>query len=122
MIKNIDRESKRKKIHWRIKKRVEGTNERPRLSVHRSHKNLYLQLVNDIENKTLFAVSTQSKDFKSVSKKGGNLDASKKLGALAAKLLQEKGFNKIVFDRGGYLYHGRIKTLADALREGGIQF
>lgn len=122
MITFVDRESRRERRHLRIRKRMEGTRERPRLSVHRSHKNLLLQLVDDFEARTLFAISTLAPEFREISAKGGNIAAAAKLGELAARKMREKGFEKILFDRGGYLYHGRIKALADALRAGGMLF
>ncbi len=122
MFKVVDRQFKRQKRRWRIRKRLIGTLERPRLSVHRSHQHLYLQLVDDSQNKTLFAFSTKKKEFQKASSKGGNIDGAKTLGELASGLLKAKGFESIVFDRGGYLYHGRIAALAESLRKGGIQF
>src|SRR3989338_3318339 len=122
MFKVMNREAGREKRHWRIRKRVTGTVARPRLSLHRSHQNIYLQLIDDIEQKTLASFSTQSKEFKGVYPKGGNIEAAKKLVELAAKAFKSKGYERIVFDRGGYLYHGRVKALADALRAGGLQF
>ena len=122
MITFVDRESRRERRHLRIRKRMEGTRERPRLSVHRSHKNLLLQLVDDFEARTLFAISTLAPEFRQILAKGGNIAAAAKLGELAARKMREKGFEKILFDRGGYLYHGRIKALADALRAGGMLF
>ncbi len=116
------KESQRKSRHYRIRRKVSGTAERPRLSVKRSKKNLVCQLVDDIGAKTLFAFSTADKKFTSASKKGSTIDAAKTLGKIASSEMKTKGFTKIAFDRSGYLYHGRIKALADALREGGINF
>lgn len=99
-----------------------GTKERPRLSVFRSHKNLYIQLMDDFEEKTVFSYSTLKEAFRKGTGKGGNLPAAQKLGLEAAKEMKAAGINKIVFDRGGYHYHGRVKALAEGLREGGIQF
>ncbi|MBI4550541.1 MAG: 50S ribosomal protein L18 [Candidatus Omnitrophica bacterium] len=122
MFNKIDREGRRSKRHWRIRKRIVGTAEKPRLSVHRSHKNIYLQLVNDLDHQTLAAYSTMSEGFRKASTKGGSVEGSKVLGKLAAGEFKNKGYSKIVFDRGGYLYHGRIRALAEALREGGLEF
>ena len=122
MFKVVAGEIRRERRHWRIRKRIIGMVERPRLSVHRSHKNLYLQLIDDISEKTLFSFSTAKKEFRQAYPKGGNIEGAKKLGLLAASAMKAKGYERIVFDRGGYLYHGRIKALADALREGGLNF
>ena len=116
------KEIRRISRHGRVRRKVRGTVERPRLSVCRSKKNLICQLVDDITGKTLFAFSTGVKKFASTSKKTNTVEAAKALGKIAASDLKAKGFSKIAFDRGGYLYHGRIKALADALREGGIDF
>ena len=116
------KEAQRKNRHYRIRRKVNGTVERPRLSVKRSKKNLICQLIDDIGAKTLFAFSTADKNFRSASKNGSSIDAAKTLGKIASGAMKTKGFVKIAFDRSGYLYHGRIKALADALREGGINF
>jgi len=116
------KEAQRKSRHYRIRSKVKGSVERPRLSVKRSKKNLICQLVDDIQGATLFAFSTLDKKFSSVSKKGSTIEAAKALGKFASGELKAKGFSKIAFDRSGYLYHGRVKALADALREGGIDF
>ena len=108
--------------HYRIRKGLSGTKDKPRLVVHRSHKNLYVQLVNDMDNKTLISISTNDKDFKKDCKWGGNLDAAKKLGAYVSQEVKKKGIEEVVFDRGGYLYHGRVKALADAARAAGLKF
>ena len=110
------------KRHYKIRKRVSGTKERPRLSVHRSHKNLYAQFIDDISNMTLLSVSTNDKVFKEECPSGGNVASAKKFGSYAAKAAQEKGIQEVVFDRSGYLYHGRIKVLADSAREAGLKF
>jgi large subunit ribosomal protein L18 len=115
-------EQGRVKRHYRIRKAVCGTKEIPRLSVHRSHKNLYVQLVDDIANSTLLSFSTNDKEFKKDCKHGGNIHSAKKLGAYIAEGARKKGIDRVVFDRGGYLYHGRIKAMADAARDGGLKF
>lgn len=123
MFNTTDKNSSRKKRHQRIRKKLAGSAERLRLTVFRSHKNIAFQLVNDLEAKTLFSASTGQKDFKTgYAKSGGNKEAAKTLGLFAAKKMLAQGFKQIAFDRGGYLYHGRVKELADGLREGGIQF
>lgn len=110
------------KRHYRIREKVSGTKDAPRLSIHRSHKNLYAQFIDDIDHKTLLSLSTHDSAFKKECPKGGNIQAAKKIGAYIAEKAKEKGIEKVVFDRGGYLYHGRIKALADAAREGGLRF
>jgi len=103
-----------------IRKRVNGDMERPRLSVFRSSKHIYAQVIDDLKGSTVAAASSLEKDMRS--KTGANVDAAKAVGKLVAQRAIEKGVKSVVFDRGGYLYHGRIKALADAAREGGLQF
>ena len=110
------------KRHYRIRKVISGTKDMPRLAVHRSHKNLQVQFVDDQANVTLLSVSTNDKAFKDACKFGGNVKAAKAFGAYAAAEAKKKKIEKIVFDRGGYLYHGRVKALADSLREAGFKF
>jgi large subunit ribosomal protein L18 len=122
------KQQKRKNIlkqrrKWHIRKSVSGTAERPRLSVNRSLKNISVQVINDEEGKTIFGVSTLSKSFASrVSGSCGNVAAATELGKMVAELAKEKNIEKVVFDRSGYLYHGRVKALADGAREGGLDF
>jgi len=118
----VVRTNQRLKRHLRIRKKLVGTPERPRLSVYRSNLNLNIQLVDDFSEKTLFSVSTLNPDFRQQVKKRGNLEVSKQFGKFAAEAMKKKGFQKVTFDRGGFLYHGRVKVLADAIREGGIEF
>ncbi|MEA3560477.1 MAG: 50S ribosomal protein L18, partial [Candidatus Omnitrophota bacterium] len=106
--------------HRRVRKKIAGNKETLRLSVHRSHLNLYTQLINDVENITVLSVSTRDKKFKEKSPQGGNIKAAKLLGQILAEKAKLKGINKVVFDRGGYIYHGRIKALAESIRAGGI--
>lgn len=106
----------------RIRNKIIGSKERPRLSVFRSLKNIYAQLIDDIEQKTLLSCSTLDKDVKKKVGYGGNKNAASLLGEELAKKAQSKGVKKIVFDRSGYLYHGRLKALAEALRKAGIEF
>ena len=116
-------ESGRIKRHYRIRKRLSGTKEVPRLIVHRSHGNIYAQFVDDMAQGTILSLSTNDQVFKKeFGPKGGNVEAAKKLGAYIAREAAKKGIQKIVFDRGGYLYHGRIKALADGAREAGLKF
>jgi len=109
------------KRHKRIRKKVRGTKERPRLSVYRSLKNIYAQLVDDEGNRTILTCSTLQKQVKEQSK-SGTIKAAELLGDFLAKEAKEKGIEKVVFDRGGYPYHGQIKTLAEAARKGGLKF
>ncbi len=110
--------------HYRIRKRVIGTAERPRLCLKPSLMHLEAQLIDDYENKTLIGFSTKSKDFQKAAglKQGGNVAASVKFGKYAAEKAMAKGIKQVVFDRGGYLYHGRIKAFADSAREQGLSF
>ncbi|MDD5746711.1 MAG: 50S ribosomal protein L18 [Candidatus Omnitrophica bacterium] len=110
----------RLKRHKRIRKKVVGTQERPRLSVYRSHKNMYAQLINDDANSTLLSCTTLQEECKG--KRGANIKAATLLGEILAKKAKDKGIEKVVFDRGGYLYHGCIKALAEAARKGGLVF
>ena len=118
----LRRELLRKARHKRVRKKVVGTTESPRLSVYRSLCNIYAQVVNDEEGKTLVAASTLDKEVRDLAKSGGNIEAAKAVGDLIAKRAVEKGVKRVVFDRGGYLYHGRVKALADAARQGGLEF
>lgn len=116
------RELGRLKRHGRIRKKLMGTTERPRLTVHRSLKNLYAQVIDDLSSKTLLSLSTQDKELVQANAKQTKTQAAEKLGEKFGKKLLEKGIKKIAFDRGGYLYHGRVKALADSLRKAGIDF
>ena len=109
----------RVRIHTRIRSRVHGTAERPRLAVFRSLKHIYAQVIDDRKGHTLVAASSSGK---STSASGGNVAGAKEIGKLIAQRAKEKGISKVVFDRGGFLYHGRIKALADAAREAGLEF
>ena len=115
-------ELSRRKRHQRIRKRVNGTVERPRVCVHRSSKNLVCQVIDDTSHAVLLGLSTTGKKFKSESAKGSTVEGAKTFGKLVSAELKAKGVEKITFDRSGHLYHGRIKAFADALREGGINF
>ena len=122
MQKAIDRDTIRRRIRYRIRKRVTGTGARPRLAVFRSDKHIYAQAIDDAGGTTLASASTLDKEVKGRVKRGGNVDAAKAVGTAIAGKLKEKGIDVVVFDRGGYLYHGRIKALADAAREAGLKF
>jgi large subunit ribosomal protein L18 len=113
----------RDKRHKIIRKKIVGTNDKPRLSIYRSLTNMYVQLVDDMAGKTLAALSTNSPALKeNIKRDAGNLKGAALLGIAVAQLCKEKGIEKIVFDRSGYDYHGKVKTLADALRKGGLKF
>ena len=114
------REAGRRIRHRRLRKKVAGMPERPRLSVFRSHNHLYVQLVDDVAGTSLCGWSTKDERLKHL-KRGGNLDAAKALGTLVATEVVKRGVNQVVFDRGGYVYHGRVKALAEAVRAGGLQ-
>ncbi|WP_263368912.1 50S ribosomal protein L18 [Edaphobacter bradus] len=111
----------RKRVHTRIREKMSGTAERPRLNVYRSLNHIYTQLIDDQNGVTIVSASTLTKKGEA-SKTGGNVAAAVEVGKLIAQRAQEKGIKKVVFDRGGYLYHGRIKALADAARETGLEF
>ena len=110
----------RKRVHERIRKRLRGAPERPRLSVFRSLNHIYAQVIDDRSGKTLASASSTEKGASL--KSGGNLAGAKEVGKLIARRAKEAGVTKVVFDRGGYLYHGRVKALAEAAREGGLEF
>ncbi|MBT2698341.1 MULTISPECIES: 50S ribosomal protein L18 [Bacillaceae] len=120
MITKLDKNATRKKRHARVRAKLSGTSARPRLNVFRSNKHIYAQIIDDINGVTLASASTLDKDFTLEST--NNVEAAKMIGELVAKRAVEKGITSIVFDRGGYLYHGRIQVLADAARENGLQF
>jgi large subunit ribosomal protein L18 len=118
MIPQRKRNAIRQRVHDRIRAKLSGTSERPRLNVYRSLNHIYVQVVDDMHGVTLVSASTVSSKIKT----GGNVAAAKEIGKLVAERAKEKGIKKVVFDRGGYLYHGRIKALADAAREAGLEF
>ncbi len=120
MITKADKNIVRKKRHARVRTNVFGTAERPRLNVYRSNKHIYAQLINDESQVTVASASTVDNGFDLDNT--GNTDAAKKVGELVAKRAIDNGFKVVVFDRGGYLYHGRVKALADAAREAGLEF
>ncbi|WP_071396702.1 50S ribosomal protein L18 [Bacillus tuaregi] len=120
MITKADKNAVRKKRHARVRAKLSGTAARPRLNVYRSNKHIYAQLIDDVNGVTLASASTLDKEVSVES--SSNQDAAVKIGELVAKRAVEKGITSVVFDRGGYLYHGRVKALADAARENGLQF
>lgn len=119
MINRPDTRSQRLKRHKRVRAKISGTPERPRLNVFRSETNIYAQIIDDVNGVTLCAASSMDKDFEGF---GGNKEAAKKVGSAIAKKAADKGITEVVFDRGGYIYHGRVKELAEAAREGGLKF
>ena len=108
--------------HRRVRGKVSGTATRPRLCVTRSNSNIYVQFIDDVAGKTIYGESTLGADFKKSGKSGSNVEGAEELGKIIGKKAQDKGISEIVFDRGGNLYHGRIKALADAAREAGLKF
>ncbi len=121
MIYAPQRNEIRQRVHSRIRRKMTGSAERPRLNVYRSLNHIYTQLIDDANGVTLASASTMTKKGEE-RKTGGNLEAAKTVGKLIAERAQAAGIKKVVFDRGGYLYHGRIKALADAAREAGLEF
>ena len=119
MVSKKDSNKARLKRHQRVRSKVSGTAQRPRLDVFRSAKNIYAQVIDDVAGVTLVSASTNENDF---TEYGGNKDAAKKVGLMIAERCKAKGIENVVFDRGGYLYHGRVKELAEGAREGGLQF
>jgi large subunit ribosomal protein L18 len=122
MISPIDRSSERLRIHKRIRAKISGNSNRPRLCIYRSLKYIYAQIVDDSQGITLVAASTVEKDVRGQAKHTGNIEASKLVGKAIAERAKNKGIKAVVFDRGGYLYHGRIKAVAEAARESGLEF
>jgi large subunit ribosomal protein L18 len=118
MISPRKRNAIRLRVHDRIRAKMQGTTERPRLNVYRSLNHIYAQVIDDSQGVTIVSASTVAAKAKT----GGNVAAAKEVGKLVAERAKEKGIKKVVFDRGGYLYHGRIKALADAAREAGLEF
>lgn len=119
MITKIDRKLTRERRHIRVRRKINGTTECPRLCVYRSNKNLFVQIVDDVKQTTLVSASTLDKEVKT---KHANKEAAKEVGALIAKRALEKNIKNVVYDRGGYVYHGVVKELAEAAREAGLEF
>ena len=119
MFSKENRSEARVRRHLRIRKKVSGTTEKPRLSIYRSEKNIYAQIIDDVAQTTLVAASSLDKEFEGL---GSNKEAARKVGEMIAKRAIEKGIRAVVFDRGGYIYHGRIQVLAEAAREAGLEF
>lgn len=122
MINKKNRKEIAQKRHERLRVRLAGTAERPRLSVYRSNKHIYAQVIDDTKGITLVSASSIDKELKDKLSHGGNIEASKAIGKLIAERAKAKGISKVVFDRGGNIYHGRIAAIADAAREGGMDF
>ena len=119
MVRQIDKNAMRLKLHVRVRGKISGTPECPRLNVFRSNANIYAQLIDDVNGVTLAAASTLEKDFEGAT---GNCEAAKKVGTVLAERAKAKGIEQVVFDRGGYIFHGRVAALAEGAREGGLQF
>lgn len=119
MVKTVDKNKSRLHRHRRVRGKIMGTADCPRLNVYRSAKNIYAQIIDDVKGVTLASASSLDKELGS---NGGNKEGARKVGSLIAKNAAEKGIEKVVFDRGGYLYHGRVKELAEGAREGGLKF
>ena len=119
MIKKIDSNVKRQRRHKRVRGKISGTPERPRLNVFRSNSHIYAQLIDDVNGVTLCSASSVEKGFEG---SGGNKEGARKVGLMIAERAKAKGIEKVVFDRGGYIYHGRVKELAEGAREGGLKF
>ena len=121
MLTKIGKNEKRGHVHERIRKKLQGTAERPRLNVYRSLNHIYVQVIDDLHGRTLVSAST-AEGKKEARRTGGNVASAKTVGKAIAERAKAKGVTKVVFDRGGYIYHGRVKALADAAREAGLQF
>jgi large subunit ribosomal protein L18 len=115
---NRNRAAVRSAVHRRIRRKVQGSTERPRLAIYRSLNHIYAQLIDDEQGRTLASASTTEKDLRGAT--GGNIEAARRVGRIIAERAQAAGINNVVFDRGGYLYHGRVKALTDAAREAGL--
>ena len=119
MVKNVNKKAMRMHRHVRVRGKISGTPERPRLNVFRSNANIYAQIIDDVNGVTLVSANTLEKDFEGAT---GNAEAAKKVGLVLAERAKAKGIDMVVFDRGGYLYHGRVQALAEGAREGGLKF
>ncbi len=121
-VRRLSREAHRRRIHVRMRKRMSGTSERPRLCVHRSSRHVRAQVINDATGSTIVSASSLDKEVRAIIKGGGNIAASKVVGKVIAERAKAKGVEQVVFDRGGYQYHGRVQALAEAAREAGLKF
>ena len=122
MVKTFDKNAQRMKRHTRVRGKISGTPERPRLNVYRSNANIYAQIIDDVNGVTLAAASSLDKELKGEIAYGGNKEAAKKVGEALAKRALAKGIEEVAFDRGGFLYHGRVAELAAGAREAGLKF
>ncbi len=122
MLKHVDKQGNRKARHKRIRKNLSGTPEKPRLNVYKSNTNIYAQIIDDVEGKTLVSASTLDKDIKSGLENSSNKEAAKVVGKAIGEKAVKLGIEEVVFDRSGYLYHGKIKELAESAREAGLKF
>lgn len=122
MFRRVDRSAVRRRIRHRIRNRLAGTAERPRLAIFRSDKHIYVQAINDAAGATIAHASTRDPDVRAKLPRGGNVEAARIIGGVIAVRLKEMGLETVVFDRGGYLYHGRVKALAEAARSAGLKF
>ena len=122
MLKKADKNANRLQRHKRVRRKITGTTQRPRLCVFRSSNNIYAQIIDDANRVTLTAASSLDAEVKGAVNHGGNKEAAKMVGEMIAKRAIEKGITEVVFDRGGYLYHGRVQVLAEAARESGLKF
>ncbi len=121
-VRRLSREAHRQRVHVRMRKRIAGTAERPRLCVHRSTRHIRAQVIDDASARTVVSASSLDKDVRAQIKGGGNIAASKVVGKIVAERARAKGIENVVFDRGGYQYHGRVQALAEAAREAGLKF
>ena len=121
-VRKLSKDQQRRRVHARVRTRVTGTPERPRLNVYRSVGHIYAQVIDDRSGRTLISASSVDKETKKALKGGGNISSAKAVGKIVADRAKAAGVTKVVFDRGGYKYHGRVKALADAAREAGLQF
>ncbi len=119
MVRKIDKNAQRLKRHTRVRGKISGTPERPRLNVFRSNANIFAQIIDDVNGVTMVSASTLDKEFEGAT---GNCEAAKKVGTMLAERAKAKGISVVVFDRGGYVYHGRVAALAEGAREGGLEF
>lgn len=122
MLKKVNRNAKRMKRHGRARQKIKGTTERPRLNVFRSSNHIYAQVIDDIQGITIVSASTLDKDLKNKLSSTQNKEAAKLVGELVGKRALDKGVEEVIFDRGGYIYHGRVKELAEGAREAGLKF
>ena len=119
MVSKIDKKAMRARRHVRVRAKISGTPERPRLNVFRSNANIYAQIIDDVNGVTLASANTLEKEFEGLT---GNCEAAKKVGTVLAERAKAKGITQVIFDRGGYVYHGRVAAVADGAREGGLEF